>query len=189
MTDEPVRNETTEREAGSRAATPAEHTRDPRSLFYKIASAIQHRVLSTGDAAELRRMDPRRLDAPGFWKIAGMYLEQALPGEARARHRKESAWGAIAVALAHIGDLQIPNERLGRVLAEAGYSEQRFVSLLRSDEERLLDEVPRLARYLAAKNIRADLAGAALLLVGANPEQTRRNLARDYYGALTSQAD
>lgn len=157
-----------------------------RELVYKLAGTLRRGGLTAGDAAGLRRMDPRRLDAPGFWKLAGMYLDDTLPGDAAARHRAETAWAAVAVALAHLGELQSADVRLGWALASAGLSEQRFVRLLRADEERLLDELPQIARFLAAKNCRADLVGAALLLVGPRPEDERRHLARDYYSALSA---
>lgn len=160
---------------------------DARSIFYRFAAALRSGAISAGDVASLRRMDPLRLDSPGFWKLAGMYLDRVLPGEADDRRRKETAWAAVAISLAHLGDLQQSDRRLGRALADAGYSELRFVRLLRADEERLLDELPQLARYLAAKSVSADFSGAALLLVGSRPENSRRHLARDYYTALSKQ--
>jgi CRISPR system Cascade subunit CasB len=158
---------------------------DARSLFYVVAGGLRGGSITSGDRASLRRMDPMRLDAPGFWKVAGLYLDDALPGESSARTIAETGWGTVAVALASLGELQVPHIRLGHVLADAGYSEQRFVRLLRADRTRLVDELPQLARFLAARNLSADFVDAALLLVGTRPEDARRRLARDYYASLS----
>ncbi len=161
---------------------------DTRSTFYSLASSLRSHLLTTGDIAGLRRMDPARLDAGGFWKLAGLHLDSFLPGEAMARHRAEIAWGAVIVALATMGDLQDTGERLGRSLAQAGYSESRFTRLLRSDHERRLDEIPQMARFLAAKQQPADLVDAAILVVGSEVmrDASSRNLARDYYSQLSA---
>lgn len=157
---------------------------DVRALFYSIAATVRGGGLGAGDLAGLRRMDPARLDAPAFWKLAGLHLDQVLPGDAVARARLETAWAAVAVALAVLGDLQARDVRLGSALARAGYSDKRFVRLLRADRERLVDEIPQLARFLAAKQAAADLVDAAALLVGKGAEHVRRHLARDYYSTL-----
>ncbi|MBK8980690.1 MAG: type I-E CRISPR-associated protein Cse2/CasB [Planctomycetes bacterium] len=160
--------------------------RDTRSLFHSLALNLRNRALTAGDVAGLRRMSPERLDAPGFWKLAGLCLDEHLPGDARARARAETAWGAVVVGLAVLGDLQRDGERLGRALAHAGYSELRFVRLLRADAEWLVDEIPQVARFLAAKQQPAGFVDAALLVLGSDAvrEATRRHLARDYYSSL-----
>jgi len=75
-------------------------------------------------------------------------------------------------------------------LATAGFSELRFVRLLQADGEQLLDELPSLARFLAAKEIPADWGAAARLILSAgrsDEESARRRLAREYYGVLVRQ--
>jgi CRISPR system Cascade subunit CasB len=176
MTDDPVPPRTLDDERRSLS--------DPLSLVDRLSWTLRSGVLTTGDLAGLRRMQPARLDAPGFWKLAGLVLDGALPGDAAERCRREVAWAAVAVAFAHLGDLQDRSVPLGRALAEAGYAEARFVRLLRADDERLLDELPQVARYLAAKSARADLTTAALLLVSPDPEPARQRLARDYYSSV-----
>ena len=77
--------------------------------------------------------------------------------------------------------------KLPDVLADAQYSELRFARLVRSDADRLADELPTLARFLAAKGTAVDWAGAAQLILsadGPNEESVRRHVARDYYGSL-----
>jgi CRISPR type I-E-associated protein CasB/Cse2 len=159
---------------------------DTRSVFYALAGVIRSRVLSNGELAQLRRMDPMRLDGGAFWKVAALHLDTILPGRAEARHRAETSWGAVLLALATLDDLQRQGERLGRSLALTGYSELRFVQLLRADHDRLLGEAPHVARFLKAKQHPADIVDLAVLLNGsdAKRDDTRRHLARDYYANL-----
>lgn len=155
---------------------------------HRIAAALARDVgrFTTGDVAALRRMDPRRIDAAAFWKIEAIFLDDLLPGEAEARARQETRWAAIITGLALLGPLHRRGARLGDALRAAGFSEVRFVRLLRADPEALLDELPSLARQLAAKGTPVDWADAARLLHiddrdGERAERHRRALARDYY--------
>jgi CRISPR system Cascade subunit CasB len=162
-------------------------------LVHRIAGLMRHGggVLSSGDVSVLRRMDPHRLEAP-FFKVAGFVLDSLLPGDALKREALETRWGAILVGLAHLGDLHHAGARLGRALAAAGLSEIRFSRVLRADGDRLVDELPSLARFLVAKGVPTDWSGAARLLLSsgrADEERTRRALARDYYGALARDAN
>ena len=161
---------------------------DQRSAILTVLARAVTRdyLLDAGDVASLRRMDPRKPEA-AFFKLEGLFLDPILPGDAAAREDAESRWAAVVVGFAVLGSLNDPARRLGRALAEAGFSEFRFARLLRADTERLLDEIPALARYLAAKGVRADWAAAAGLVLSAergDEERVRRHVARDYYGAL-----
>ena len=153
--------------------------------IHEIASSLRSRFggLTTGDVAGLRRMDPRRVDAPGFWKIEAMHLEPHLSATAATRSAQETKWATVIVGLARLSDLHNRSARLGNVLRDAGFSEVRFVRLLRADGEALIDELPTLARFLAAKGHPVDWSGAAqlILLTGDRAEQQRRHVARDYY--------
>lgn len=138
----------------------------------------------SGDLAELRRMDPRRIDAAAFWKAEALFFDALLPPTGDARALQETRWAAVLVGFAELQDLHHVGRRLGAALHEAGLSEARFVRLLRADRELLIDELPTLARYLAAKGVPADWVDAARLLLGENEEvaeRHRRALARDYY--------
>ena len=158
------------------------------SVVGRIAAFLEHggAVLTSGDTAALRRMDPRKPVAP-FFKIIGVALEEQLPAEPFAREDYETRWSAIVIGLSHLGDLYRPGMRLGRTLAEAGFSDLRFSRLLRADTERLLDDLPMVARFLAAKSVPVDWTDAARLILSSDrsdEEKVRRNLARDYYSAL-----
>jgi CRISPR system Cascade subunit CasB len=157
------------------------------SLVNVVAGLIRSSpVLTQGDVAALRRMDPRR-PAAAFFKIEGLVLDAHLPGDADRRLASETRWAAIVVGLAHLGDLHTAERRLGHALAEAGFSELRFARLLQADADQLVDELPLLARFLTAKGIAADWSAAARLMLSdgrSDEDHTRRHLARDYYGAL-----
>lgn len=167
-----------------------DHNDTPHSLPSLIA-ALSRVVttpgsLSSGDISSLRRMDPRQ-PAPAFFKLEGLFLDEHLPGDAGLRLDLETRWAAIVAGLAHLQNLHRADARLGRVLAETGFSDVRFARLARADADRLVDELPTLARYLAAKGSAVDWTGAALLALSAgrrDEEDVRRHLARDYYGAL-----
>jgi CRISPR system Cascade subunit CasB len=161
------------------------------SLIGRIVALIEHgAIVNAGDLAALRRMDPRSPTA-AFFKIAGVVLGGHLPVGAQSLLERETRWAAIVNGLAHLGARHSPGTRLGRALAEAGFSEMRFARLIRADEERLVDEVPSLARFLAAKDIPADWTDAARLVMsagGPREEAVRRAIARDYYGAAARAA-
>lgn len=159
------------------------------SLVSKISGLLCTGAMSSGDVAALRRMDPRR-PAAAFFKIEGLVLDEDLPGDEVARADAETRWAAIVIGLAHLGTLYQPTLRLGLALANTQYSEMRFARLVRADADRLVDELPTLARFLAAKGVRVDWAAAAHLILSAgrvDEEPVRRHLARDYYGELSRQ--
>lgn len=154
----------------------------------RMAGLLRGGAFSNGDLAALRRMDPRRPGA-AFFKLEGMALDGRLPGTAGALEDLETRWAVVAQGLAYLGALHRPGpaHRLGLVLGASGYTEVRFERLLGADPDRLVDELPRLARYLAAKSLQADWTGAASLMLSAGHaagEAQRRHIARDYYGVL-----
>lgn len=169
------------------AATP--EPTNLTSVVSKISYLLCSGAMSSGDPAALRRMDPRR-PAAAFFKIEGLVLDEDLPPDAAARTDAETRWAAIVVGLTHLGALHQPSQRFGIALADARYSEIRFARLVRADADRLADELPTLARFLAAKGVSVDWTAAAHLILSAgrtDEEPVRRNLARDYYGALPRQ--
>lgn len=154
---------------------------------HTIAGLLRHGgALTHGDIATLRRMDPRR-PAAAFFKIEGLVLDEHLPGDGSVRADLETRWAAIIVGLAHLGELHRHDARLGFALVAAQLSELRFARIVRADTDRLVDDLPLLARFLAAKGVAADWTAAAKLILSADrsdEESVRRHLARDYYGAL-----
>ena len=152
-----------------------------------IASLIKNGgVISAGDLAGLRRMDPRS-PHPAFFKIEALLLEPELPGEADSLAELETRWAAVVAGLARLGGLHQSGRRLGQALANADYSELRFIRLIRASADQLADELPALARFCVAKGIPVDWSGAAFLVLSAgrpSEEPVRRHISRDYYGAL-----
>lgn len=158
----------------------------------RLSSLLAHggELLSASDVSMLRRMDPHAISAPGFYKLAGTVLADDLWGPPDSVEDAETRWAAIIVGLAQLGDLHRPGARLGAALVAAKYSEVRFVRLLRADQNKLIDELPALGRFLAAKMTPADFTDAARLLLSigrTDEERTRRSLARGFYGALFHQ--
>ncbi len=169
--------------------TEAENTasKSIKSLVAQLAGLLEHGggMLTSGDVAALRRMDPAK-PAAAFFKLAGVVLDGEL-GSSAHREQMETRWASIIVGLAHLGDLHRAHRHLGQALVSADYSELRFSRLLRADAARLVDELPALARFLTAKGVHVDWSDAARLMLsagGPKEESVRRGLARDYYRAL-----
>jgi len=159
-----------------------------RSVVGKVAHAIEHQ-LGPGDVAALRRLSPGDPAAPALWKLLLTCVPQSWAA-GPDRDEKERRWAALFTGMAHAAGLHDPAVPMGRALAEAGWSELRFVRLLRDRDEGLAERVRRLAQYLASKSQRADWTGVANLLLdqdGEWAERHRRDLARDYYRTLYAQ--
>jgi len=168
------------------ANSPADDRRVSTTVARLAALMKPGGLLSTGEVAELRRMDPAR-PAPGFFKLEGAVLDADLPAEAGRREERETRWAAVVAGLAILGELHRPERRLGTALAEAGFTPVRFARLIRADDDSLPDQLLTLARFMAAKGVQADWTHAAWLLTSVDAgslESVRRHLARDYYGAL-----
>lgn len=164
-------------------------TAEPRSLGSLIGTLVT--VIekgSPGDAAALRRIDVDHPTCAAFWKLTTAFLsDRRLSGE------DETRWAVVLTVLAHAGSLHQPGyeQSLGRVLAKVGFSELRFTRLYRATGGVLLNEAMLLGRLLAAKAEPVDLTSVARLVLSdgrADEENVRRNLARDYFGALARKA-
>lgn len=163
-----------------------------------LAQTLAAEHFPRGDLAALRRMDPERIDAPAFWRLASHHgLLDTGPGPGSpgpASHDRENRWAAIIRGIALCtpttgrGSAHDPTTRLGRALFREGFSEQRLSRLLTAPSERLRDTVDRTARFLAAKNQPFDWTEPAALILaeGIAPEwaeSVRRQIARAYYDA------
>lgn len=140
--------------------------------------------VSSGDLAELRRLDPERPPGAAFWKLALSYrlvdLDQPLDDH-------ERRLTIVLRAMATLAGFHDPTVPLGAALAGAGFSELRFNRLLRADAARLPSAVRRMADFLASKGARADHRQIAWLVLTQDAdraEQLRRRVARDYYSTL-----
>ena len=168
-------------------STAGEHSL--ASMIHRAAAYFSHGggVLSTGDIAQLRAWIRSCWNMPGFFKLAAALFDDNFTGFA-VRTESETRWAAIVVGLAHLGDLHLPGASLGAAIGCGGLLGAALLfRLLRADGERLVDEIPSLARFLAAKGVSADFTLAAHLILSAgrsDEESTRRRLAREYYAAL-----
>lgn len=154
------------------------------STVHKIAGFLargdHEGGVSTGDLAELRRIDPEEPYTPALWKL----LLSRVPEQHRRGNESERRWAILLMAMAHCAGLHDPKTAFGAALAEAGWSELRFVRLLRARGDNLDKELRRLAQYLASKKQHANWADAAWLLFvqdGDHAEETRQRIAKSYY--------
>lgn len=156
-----------------------------REVVTAIAAAIKRKELSAGDLAEMRRLRPEDPSARVFQRLMTGCVAPNWPlaPDGESRDQDERCWGIVMAGMAEMA--HDPSQRLGRVLAETGFSELRFVRLLRAQGNALGDIVRGMARFVAAKGRAADWGAAAALVVcgGAEAEAVRRKLARDYYGS------
>jgi CRISPR system Cascade subunit CasB len=173
------------------ARTPSEHA-EPKpfaALIYRLVHTMDE-LLTPGEVAELRRLQPEQPGSPAFYKIAAIHLS----GDDFWRiggsdlDEIERRWAVILSSMAHTKGLHQPGSRLGKALAEAGFHELRFVRLLRASDARLLKAVSSAARFLAAKAEPFDFADLARLVESNDrpwAESFRRNVARGYYANLS----
>jgi CRISPR system Cascade subunit CasB len=142
--------------------------------------------MGSGPLAELRRMDPSDPSGGAFWGVLFDLVEPAhnleLPP---GRDEQERRWAVILRAMATLEHRA--GAPLGDALAESGFSELRFVRLLRSRGPELADAVRQMVAFLASKGAHVDHADTArLVLFQDEPrdEEVRRDLARRYYAQL-----
>lgn len=135
-----------------------------------IAAALG--AADPGEKAEARRMD--EAGAPIFWRqVARLGI---------APHQ-ETAWlrftrmVALLTPAATTASIHEKGQRLGAVLAEAGYSEQRLARLIASRDEARLETLERAIRMLARGRPKVDVIDLARAVLG----RTENRLARDYY--------
>lgn len=154
------------------------------SLIDDLAKAIAG--MSTGDRAELRRGTPDDPGSPAFWKLAVTHLApRGFVDLQDASLATLGRWVVILGALAELEGLHNPRARLGRTLAEAGYSELRLTRLLRAEGNQLLDAVRQAVHFLASKGAEVDVAEVARLVLS-NSVRVRRAIASHYYAAQES---
>jgi CRISPR system Cascade subunit CasB len=147
--------------------------------------------LSNGDLAALRRISPRAPITPALWRVLHHFEIADAPYATSEQEQAdyERKWAVLLMGMAHCAGMHDGSKdgvSFGRALAEAGWSEQRFVQLLETPPDRLGVQIRRVAQFLAAKNQSADWSGVywLLFLKGEKAEKTRLGLARSYYGTL-----
>jgi CRISPR system Cascade subunit CasB len=155
---------------------------DERKLLYSIVGRLAHvvdKILGNGEVADLRRLRPEDPACPEFWKVMAEYWDMPYDND-EARKR-----ACLLSGLARTKGLHDFHASLGKALVDAGYSELRFVRLLRAQDRGLFKEIELMAEFLSSKSQTANWTQAAELLFtkdDENAESLRRRIARDYYG-------
>lgn len=169
-------------------------TRSPSSnrieygkIVGKVANMMQKEgALSTGEMADLRRISPDQPFTSSLWRILMMLDLDHSPGWIR-QELWERRWATIFMGMAHCTGLHSYDTSFGEALAEAGWSELRFVQLMRAKDETLETHLRRVAQFLASKNQEANWTDVARLLFfqsGNAGEKVRLSISRDYYSKL-----
>lgn len=147
-------------------------------------------ALGTGALAELRRISPQKPFTPALWKLL-LGLDESEPWGGLDRDIYERRMATLAMGMAFCAGLHNYKVPLGRALAEAGWSELRFVRLMEARGETLEKLIRRMSQFLASKSQSANWVDVGWLLIGQDwdsAEATRLRIARSYYGALYAQA-
>jgi CRISPR system Cascade subunit CasB len=165
-----------------------------RNIDYgKIVGTIagmmqQEGALSTGEMADLRRISPDQPFTPSLWRILTLQdLDNSPPWLSQGQW--ERRWATLFMGMANCSGLHNYSTSLGAALAEAGWSELRFVQLMRAKDETLETHLRRVAQFLASKNQEANWTDVARLLFsqsGDPGERIRLSISRDYYSRIYS---
>ena len=180
--------------AANEAAKSAGYPRNEKQdAIWRNAAAMARADFGTGPLASLRRHSPSDVvNEPAFHRLIAGLEDKMLAGDGTPLR-----WATVIQAIA-IGTKPgegVSQERAGKALAEAGYSESRFARLLAAHGQTFRDQIVLLARYMNGKQARfswGDL-GELILVEGVNAawaderaEKLRFQIARDYYRELTA---
>jgi CRISPR system Cascade subunit CasB len=147
--------------------------------------------LSSGERATLRRVDPACPVTPALWRVLGQTHQLAPDGLSEDQKRRwERRWGLLILGMAHVPGLHRYEVALGAALAQAGWSEMRFVRLMEAGADALPVLVRRMAQYLASKEQPANWDDVRQLLFSVDrdySEDVRLRIARSYYRTLYAQ--
>ena len=159
--------------------------------YGKIVGSIagmlkQQGALSSGEMAELRRISQDQPFTPALWRLLIM-LNLTEPPSWISQNEWERRWATLFMGMAHCAGLHNYSISLGAALAEAGWSELRFVQLMRAKDETLETHLRRVAQFLASKNQEANWTDVARLQFFQSSdagERIRLSISRDYYSRL-----
>lgn len=141
--------------------------------------------VSRADLAELRDLHTTRGHPPALWKI----LLDFVPGAGQLDLPTHRRWTELIHNMAVTTGLHDPGTSLGWALAEAGWSELRFVRLMRARGGALSAHIRQVGKFLSAKGQPANWADAARLIFvqqGEPAATARLDVARRFYQRLYS---
>ena len=162
----------------------------------RVLGRLSHELSGTGSLAELRRMTTTDRP-PNFWRLyLGVVPEEWREPSGRPDLRVDAAWAALIRAMAEMAPKPLDFDRsFGSELAKAGYSEFRFVRLVRAENGELARELRVAAEWLARKHVKANLHPVAELLLGrpwlgldVRPDRAVRTLSHDFFRAQAVQS-
>ena len=167
------------------------------SVVAALSRHLDARTIGAGTLAELRRITADDLP-PAFWKryLTDVPAEWREPG-GHVDARIDRAWAGLIRAMVEMAPNPHSFERpFGATLADTGYSEHRFVRLLRAEGNDLAREVRVAGAWLTRAGAKAaNWEQAAHLLLGrpwlglrVRPKITSRRMARDYFRAAAKQS-
>jgi CRISPR system Cascade subunit CasB len=130
---------------------------------------------------------------PALWRVLS-HTKQLAPDGMRDRQKErwERRWGVLVSGMAHVPNLHRYEVPLGQALAEAGWSQMRFVRLMEADPETLPVLLRRMAKYLASKEQPANWDDVRRLLFTTDAdraESVRLGISRSYYRTIYAQED
>lgn len=120
-------------------------------ILKRVANQLVADRIGAGSLAELRRMTPEEFP-PAFWRLYFEQVPETWRGESagQGNPRVDRAWNVLVRAMAEMAPRPLDfTVSFGGALAESGYSESRFIRLLRADREELPGELWTAARWLA----------------------------------------
>ena len=158
-----------------------------------IIETIQSGDMSTGELADLRRMDVRNHNCYAFWKLVGQY---GMPSSISVNPIVKEKWSLIIQGIAltthRNTNAHNPNIPVGRVLYEGDgntkpfYNEKRLHSLLQSKDVTLRRSLHGVLRLLASKGCAFDWLEMAMYVLNDGYDskgfsESRDKIARAYY--------
>lgn len=150
----------------------------------KAAALIQSDILSSAEIASLRRVSVNQPFSPALWKLL-ILLD--LDDFQFRNPEWERHWATVFMILAHTSGLHNPKVPFGQALATSGWSELRFLQLMRAKGEKLEILLKQVSHFLAGKNVETNWTDAARLLfhqTGEIGESVRLSISRDYFSKL-----
>lgn len=191
---------TTQTDADRRHQDESDEPPSVGVVVASLSSQLNAERIGMGALAELRRITKNDLP-PAFWNLYLKHvpIERREPG-GRAHAGTDRAWAALIRAMVEMAPTPHTFEgSFGEALANAKYSELRFIRVLRSKDDDLARELRTAGLWLARAGIKtANWEEPAHLLLGSQPlcgsdvrrpAATRHRMARDYFRTASGKSD